>query len=140
VKIIAICGSARHRDAIRQTAALLREAGLVVLEPPLHRIGDLCDGGPGELAELAWKGATFAHFNRITKADAVLIVNPDGYAGTSTTLELGYAVARGKLVVAMAADRDEVARTVLFDLVLETADPAAAVAVLLATIKETDHA
>jgi nucleoside 2-deoxyribosyltransferase len=79
-------------------------------------------GAAGRDEGAAWKGATFAHFNRITKADAVLIVNPDGYVGASTTLELGYAVAAGKLVIAMAGDRDEPARGILFDLVLDCSD------------------
>jgi nucleoside 2-deoxyribosyltransferase len=122
VETIAICGSARHREAIYEAGRLLDEAGFLVLSPPLHQIDRLCAGQPLETRELAWKGATFAHFNRIMKADAILIVNPDGYVGSSTTLELGYAVALGKLVIAMSGDRDEMARGVLFDLVLDCSD------------------
>ena len=117
--VIAICGSGKHREAIYETARLLNDAGFVVLSPPLHKIDALCENGPAELLELAWKGATHAHLNRIVKADVVYIVNPDGYVGSSTTLELGYAVGLGKLVVAMMADRDELARTVLFDVILD---------------------
>jgi nucleoside 2-deoxyribosyltransferase len=124
---VTICGSARHRAAIYTTADLLEDAGFVVLTPPLHRIGELTRGQPVEVKELAWKGATFAHLNRLVKADAVLIVNPDGYVGSSTTLELGYAVALGKFVAAMMPDSAELARNVLFDLVLNCPEPEKAV-------------
>jgi nucleoside 2-deoxyribosyltransferase len=126
MKVITICGSGRHREAIYETARLLNEAGLTVLAPPLHQITSLCEGQPAELHELAWKGATHAHLNRIVKADVVYVVNPDGYIGSSTTLELGYAIALRKLVVAMVPDRDELARTILFDVILNCADTAKA--------------
>lgn len=133
--VVTICCSSRHRDLINEITRLLREAGLVVLPPPLHRIDQLCNGGSGELYELAWKGATFAHFNRIDTADLVLIANPDGYVGASTSVELGYAVAQHKLIVAMAPDATEVARTVLFDVVLNC-PTAAEVAVGLSKIAQ----
>ncbi|MEZ7129788.1 hypothetical protein ACBR40_31015 [Nonomuraea sp. AD125B] len=119
---VTICGSARHRDAIYQTAELLEEAGFIVLKPPLHRIDELTGDSSSEVKELAWKGATFAHLNRILKADVVFIVNPDGYVGSSTTLELGYAVAHRKLIAAMMPDAYELARSVLFDLLLHCTD------------------
>jgi nucleoside 2-deoxyribosyltransferase len=93
-----------------------------VMVPPLHRIEQLVEGRPAECRELAWKGATFAHFNRIDKCDTVFIVNPNGYIGPSTTLELGYAVARHAYIVAMMPDEAEIAKTVLLDCILATAD------------------
>ena len=66
---------------------LLSDAGLQVMVPPLHRIDELVADRPAECRELAWKGATFAHFNRIDKSDIVFIVNPNGYIGPSTTLD-----------------------------------------------------
>lgn len=119
---ITLCGSGRAREAIHGAGKYLQERGVVVLVPPLHQIEELVTGRPEECKQLAWKGATFAHFNRIAKADIVLIINPDGYLGASTTLELGYAVALGKLVVAMQTDEIEPARNTLFDLVLGSSD------------------
>lgn len=109
-----------------QAGRLLSDAGLQVMVPPLHRIEELVAGRPAECRELAWKGATFAHFNRIDKSDIVFIVNPNGYIGPSTTLELGYAVARRAFIVAMMPDETELAKTVLLDRVLETTDVAQA--------------
>jgi len=119
---IVICGSGKLREEIFLAGQRLSDAGLQVMVPPLHRIEELVAGRPAECRELAWKGATFAHFNRIDKSDIVFIVNPNGYIGPSTTLELGYAVARHAYIVAMMPDETEVARTVLLDRVLNTTD------------------
>lgn len=119
---IVICGSGKLREEIFLAGHLLSDAGLQVMVPPLHRIEELVAGRSAECRELAWKGATFAHFNRIDKSDVVFIVNPNGYIGPSTTLELGYAVARHAYIVAMKPDETELARTVLLDCVLDTTD------------------
>lgn len=126
MRTITICGSGKRKTEIREATELLRDHGALVLAPPLHDIAGLFEGQPAESWELAWKGATFAHLNRIEKADVVFIVNPDGYVGPSTTLELGYAVALRKFVVAMMPDHTETARTILFDLILDSADIAEA--------------
>jgi nucleoside 2-deoxyribosyltransferase len=122
VPIVTLCGSGKMRAEIFAAAKLLTDSGIHVLVPPLHRIEELVQGRPAECRELAWKGATFAHLNRIEKADAIFIVNPTGYIGPSTTLELGYAIALRKLIVAMMPDHEELARTVVLDLVLDTTD------------------
>jgi nucleoside 2-deoxyribosyltransferase len=119
---VVLCGSGKMREEIFAAAKFLASAGLQVLIPPLHHIEELVEGRPHECRELAWKGATFAHFNRIDKSDIAFIINPDGYIGPSTTLELGYAVAQHKYIVAMMPDTEEIARTVLIDRILETAD------------------
>lgn len=51
---------------------------------------------------------------RSKKADVVFILNKDGYAGYSTSMEIGYAVALGKPIIAMVED-PEYARDVLYD-------------------------
>jgi nucleoside 2-deoxyribosyltransferase len=134
---IVICGSGKLREEIFLAGRLLSDEGLQVMVPPLHRIEELVAGRPAECRELAWKGATFAHFNRIDKSDIVFIVNPNGYIGPSTTLELGYAVARHAYIVAMMPDATEVAKTVLLDRVLDTADIEQACKELIAIVKGT---
>ena len=47
------------------------------------------------------------------------MINPNGYLGVGSSLELGYAVSLGKLVIALQHD-EELARESLFDIVLET--------------------
>lgn len=119
--IITVCGSGKFKPLIHSLCSALGESGHSVLAPPLHNIDGLTASSPDELRLLAWKGATFAHFNRIAKVDVCVIANPGGYLGASTTLELGYAAACGKLIIALRHD-PELARDVLFDFVVDTDD------------------
>jgi len=128
--IVALCGSGRYKARIHDLGGELTRVGFVVLTPPLHDIDGLLGHDWGEAKELAWKGATFAHMNRISKAGVVLMANFDGYLGVSSSLELGYAVAAQKLVVALRSDHAEPARSVLFDFVLDEEDSVAAVRAL----------
>ncbi|MFF0493449.1 nucleoside 2-deoxyribosyltransferase [Nocardia sp. NPDC004068] len=123
---ITLCGSGKMRTEITTAATELRNHGFIVLAPPLHKLDTLFRGQPEESWSLAWKGATFAHLNRIAKADVVFIVNPDGYMGPSTTLELGYAVAMEKYIVGMQPDNAEMARTILLDHIIGTDNVVAA--------------
>lgn len=127
---ITVCGSSKLKSLIHETCAKLEEAGFVVLTPPLHDIETLTNQSSEECKLLSWKGATFAHFKRIEVADICLIVNPDGYIGNSTTLELGYAVASKKLIISFMPDSQEMARQGLIDFVLNTKNPDGAVALI----------
>jgi nucleoside 2-deoxyribosyltransferase len=127
--IVTICASARFRAEVHVLSACLEEAGFAVLLPPLHDMSSFA-GKDFEVAALAWKGATLAHFDRIAKADVVLMLNPDSYLGVSATLELGVAHARGKLIVAAEDDADEPARAALFDWVIGSSEPAEVAATL----------
>jgi hypothetical protein len=120
--IITACGSGKYRPLIHGITDALKKSGFIVLPPPLHDMPGLTVGMNPELTLLAWKGATFAHFARIQKANICLMINPDGYLGYSSSLELGYAVSLGKLVIALEHDRAEPAREGLFDIVLEAVD------------------
>lgn len=116
--IITACGSGKNRELIHLICEKLEEKGHIVLTPPLHNIGKYTDNMDLEGETLLWKGATFAHLNRIKTANVCIMVNPKGYLGVGSTLELGYAVALGKLIIALQHD-DELARESLFDIVLE---------------------
>lgn len=116
--IITACGSGKNKDAIHSICHGLQERGFIVLTPPLHNISKY-DPIDSEGSLLLWKGATFAHLNRIKTADICLMINPGGYLGVGSSLELGYAVSMGKLIIALQHDA-ELARESLFDVVLET--------------------
>ncbi|MCI5739931.1 MAG: nucleoside 2-deoxyribosyltransferase [Lachnospiraceae bacterium] len=119
--IITACGSGKNKELIHLVCKKLEEKGHIVLTPPLHNIGKYTVNMDLEGETLLWKGATFAHLNRIKTANVCIMVNPKGYLGVGSTLELGYAVSLGKLVIALQHD-DELARESLFDIVLETED------------------
>lgn len=119
--IITACGSGKNKELIHSVCRKLEEKGHIVLTPPLHNIGKYADGMDLEGETLLWKGATFAHLNRIKTANVCIMVNPKGYLGVGSTLELGYAVSLGKLVISLQHD-EELARESLFDIVLECED------------------
>ena len=119
--IVTACGSGKNRELIHSVCKKLEDKGHIVLTPPLHNIGKYTDNMDLEGEILLWKGATFAHLNRIRTADVCIMINPKGYLGVGSTLELGYAVSLGKLIIALQHD-DELARESLFDIVLECED------------------
>lgn len=54
-------------------------------------------------------------------ADVVYVYNQDGYAGVSTNMEIGYAVAMNKPIYVYEAKDEEICRQVLFSGVAQTA-------------------
>lgn len=115
---IAVCGSGRHIDRIMALCDALEAQGYLVMRPVMG--GDVSHLTPSE-ALLAWGGAAQKHLRQIRQADICLIANFNGYLGVDSTIELGYASALHKWVVALNHD-DELGREALFDRVLETND------------------
>jgi len=115
MKSVVICGSNRFADEIRNFAKKLKELGAVVYEPNLYR----SSGGVwAEIKEFDKKfvamGLTHDHFYKIRMADVVFVLNKDGYAGNSTTLEIGYAVALNKPIYVLEEQDEELCRKILF--------------------------
>lgn len=131
MKTVTVCGSGKFRDFIHGVCDGLEKNGIIVLRPPLHNIGKYQIDEEGTL--LLWKGATHAHLNRIKTADLCIMVNPNGYLGVGSTLELGYAVSLGKLIISLEGD-EEKAREALFDIILHTSDKTEAVQKITETL------
>ena len=88
-EIVCICGSARFVNEMRAANRDLTFAGLIVLAP----------GEAGEVVTDEQKAILDAlHLRKIDLADRVLVVNPGGYVGESTSREIAYARATGKPV------------------------------------------
>ena len=90
-KVVSICGSFRsteQMDAARQT---LTTRDLDCLMP--SRDPNVTRGVQG-------------CFDRIDAAEAVLVVNPGGYIGTSVLLDMGYAWTKAKPIY-LTADHDD---------------------------------
>lgn len=113
MKSVVICGSRRFKTEIREFAKKLKEMGVIVYEPYLHSGQEEWQNLSEDYKRFIALGLTHDHFYKIQMADAVFIYNKDGYAGNSTTLEIGYAVAMSKPIYALAGD-DELCRHVLF--------------------------
>ena len=114
MKSIVICGSRRFKPEMREFAKKLKEFGVVVYEPYLHSGQEEWERLSDDYKKFILIGLTHDHFYKIQMADVVFVYNKDGYVGNSTTLEIGYAVAVGKPVYALAADDKELCRHILF--------------------------
>jgi hypothetical protein len=96
-EIVCICGSTRFVDEMRVANRDLTLAGVIVVAPGVflraddHEADDvITDGEETALDAL--------HLRKIDLADRVLVVNPGGYVGESTSREIAYANAIGKPV------------------------------------------
>ena len=121
MKTVVLCGSTRFKPQIRKFAEELKELGVVVFEPHLHKSDEK------EWASLSADyqnfialGLTYDHFQKIRTADVVFIVNKDGYMGNSCTLELGFAIALAKPIYALEPDADEKCRNCLIKEIIKT--------------------
>ncbi|MCD9902768.1 hypothetical protein LUR56_28360 [Streptomyces sp. MT29] len=96
-EIVCICGSTRFVDEMSAANRDLTFAGVIVVAPGvLPRSGDR---EAGESITDKQKAALDAlHLRKIDLADRVLVVNPGGYIGESTSREIAYARATGKPV------------------------------------------
>ena len=88
-EIVCICGSARFVEEIRELNRDLTFAGVIVVAP----------GEADEVVSDEQKAVLDAlHLRKIDLADRIIVVNPGGYVGESTSREIAYARAAGKPV------------------------------------------
>ncbi|MBM4177188.1 nucleoside 2-deoxyribosyltransferase [Candidatus Gribaldobacteria bacterium] len=113
MKAVVICGSRRFKPEIFEFAQKLRDLGVVVFCPYLHEGKDEWEKLSDDYKKFVALGLTHDHFYKIKMADVVFIFNKDGYAGCSTTLEIGFAVALGKPIYGLEKDQ-ELCRNVLY--------------------------
>ena len=85
-EIVCLCGSTRFVAELRAVNRELTLAGVIVVAPT----------EAGEVITEEEKAALDAiHLRKIDLADRVLVVNPGGYIGESTSREIAYARATG---------------------------------------------
>ena len=96
-EIVCICGSTRFAEEMSSANRDLTFAGVIVVAPGVFVRAE--DRGPDESITHGQKAALDAlHLRKIDLADRVLVVNPGGYIGESTSREIAYAHATGKPV------------------------------------------
>ncbi|MDX2973314.1 hypothetical protein [Kribbella solani] len=89
-EIVCICGSVRFAAEMHAANRELTYAGAIVVAPGVFpRVDDVITNEQ-KLALAA------LHLRKIDLADRVLIVNPGGYIGESTSREIAYAKSTGK--------------------------------------------
>lgn len=115
MKSVVICSSAKFRSEVHKFALDLEKLGVKVYAPPLDSPEEVGWNKLTDTAKaLVSTGWTLRHFNKIAKAEIVFIYNKGGYAGTSVSMEIGYAVACSKPIIALENDL-EPAREVLYE-------------------------
>jgi hypothetical protein len=94
-RIVVLSGSTRFRAEFEKIAEELTLEGVIVLMPHIWVRSDpaYADIQPDEKYKL-----DELHLQKIDLADEVLVVNPGGYIGASTTKEIEYANRTGKTV------------------------------------------
>lgn len=96
-EIVCICGSTRFVDEMSAANRELTFAGVIVVAPGVFLRAE--DREADQLVTTEQKTALDAlHLRKIDLADRVLVVNPGGYIGESTSREIAYAHATGKPV------------------------------------------
>jgi len=115
MKSVVICGSSRFAPEMRAFAKKLKELGAVVYEPHLYRAtGGVWDEIKDFDKKFVALGLTHDHFYKMRVADIIYIYNRDGYAGVSTNIEIGYAVASNKPIYVYEENDAEPCRRCLF--------------------------
>lgn len=90
---LVIGSSMKYRDLARKVLLECQEIGVNAVFPNLDYSHEKAD--KAQTIEEKQKLA-LEHYREIDTADAVYLLTPQGYMGTSCTLELGYAIAKGK--------------------------------------------
>lgn len=93
MKTICLSSSLRFKDTIRETMRRCGELGITALFPNLD-FGLSKD----ELDMETMKRLCRDHFQAIDESDALYVIDSDGYIGILVTVEIGYALGKGKPV------------------------------------------
>ena len=96
-EIVCICGSTRFADEMSRANRELTFAGAIVVAPGVFLRTDAASANE-KITEEQKAALDALHLRKIDLADRVLVVNPGGYVGESTSREIAYARATGKPV------------------------------------------
>ena len=92
MKILISC-SMKFRSKVRETLNEMSKLGLEGVFPNIDHNGKDKDG---DMTVTEKKRLALEHYEEMKNVDAVYFILPDGYMGTSTKIELGYALALNK--------------------------------------------
>ena len=97
-KVITLCGSTKFKDDFERINKMLTLSGNIVIS-----VG--CYGHSGDVFTEEQKiMLDDIHKRKIDMADAIYIINKDGYIGESTKSEIQYAREHGKQIIYMEDD------------------------------------
>lgn len=94
-KVITLCGSTRFKEQFLEAQKQLTLEGNIVIS-----VGLFGHSGDDEVwADGVKKMLDDMHKRKIDMADAIYVINPDGYIGESTRDEIEYARRNGKEIM-----------------------------------------
>ena len=97
-KVITLCGSTRFKEDFERVNRELTLAGNIVIS-----VG--CFGHSGDVFSDEQKiMLDDIHKRKIDMADAIYVINKNGYIGSSTRSEIQYALRLGKQIIYMEDD------------------------------------
>ena len=97
-RVITLCGSTRFKEDFERVNKELTLAGNIVIS-----VG--CFGHAGDVFTDEQKiMLDDIHKRKIDMADAIYVINKDGYIGSSTRSEIQYATRLGKQIIFMEDD------------------------------------
>lgn len=97
-KVITLCGSTKFKEDFERVNRELTLAGNIVIS-----VG--CFGHSGDVFSDEQKVMLDdIHKRKIDMADAIYVINKDGYVGSSTRSEIQYALRLGKQIIYMEDD------------------------------------
>ena len=97
-KVITLCGSTRFKEDFERVNRELTLLGNIVIS-----VG--CFGHAGDtFSEEQKVMLDDIHKRKIDMADAIYVINKDGYIGSSTKSEIQYALCLGKQIIYMEDD------------------------------------
>ena len=97
-KVITLCGSTRFKDDFERINKELTLAGNIVIS--VGAFGHADDTFTEEQKVML----DDIHKRKIDMADAIYVINKDGYIGSSTKSEIQYALRLGKQIIYMEDD------------------------------------
>ena len=92
--IITLCGSTRFKDEFMEAQKELTLEGHIVIS-----VGCFGHSDPDPRIEANKEMLDEMHFKKIDMADAIYVINVDGYVGKSTAREIEYAKSHDKLII-----------------------------------------
>ena len=97
-KVITLCGSSRFKEDFERINKELTLTGNIVISLGVwgHSGDSFTDEQKVMLDDI--------HKRKIDMADAIYVINKDGYIGSSTKSEIAYAVRTGKQIIFMEDD------------------------------------
>ena len=109
--IVFVATSKRFYGEAIKLVDRLKDAGVKVYHPYFHLNPDEVDADPGLKSKV-----TIRHFPEIVESEIFYALLPNGYIGCSVTIELTYAYAKGKKIVASEAPAEFAVRPMISEI------------------------